>query len=177
MAGMIPRTGYITCDDAREWLTTKVGQADLVLTDPPHLDNFGSVAEHRHFVSQWLPLALEARQRYGTLYHSCGQEAKELQNYLSLGNPDQIRVWPHEGGFHYHLIYGDVHGQGLVKDAKPKPLWDNIIADYTDDRALVIDPFCGRGEIPDAARRMQCYYRGCDINADSVAYCINELKL
>lgn len=172
------RTGYVVCEDARDWLRERVGQADLILTDPPHLDNFKSAAEHRAFIVSWVPLALEALKRYGTLYHSCGQSTVELLNYLSLDKrPDQIRVWPHEGGFHYHLLYGDTHADGIVYDAKPKPLWDNIIADFTDEKALIFDPFCGRGEIPDAARRMGCYYRACDINADSVAYCINELNL
>lgn len=163
----------IVCADAREWLTTMRDQADLLLTDPPHLDNFGSAAEHRHFVSQWLPLAQAAVKRYGTLYHSCGESTKELQNYLSLGNPDQIRVWPHAGGFHYHLIYGDTFVNSINYDEKPFPLWENIINECLDSqRGLIIDPFCGRGEIPYAAREVGCYYRGCDINADSVAYCL-----
>lgn len=188
--------------DARRWLAECPGQADLVLTDPPHLDNFSGAYEHEVFIRQWVPLAIEALRPGGTLWHSCGATPSELSNYLRVKTPDQILVWPHEpvrvgDGFwpshHWHLVYrlpgapklrwlgetvlAERNGDALIPLAKPWPLWEAILSTIVDTGQMIFDPFCGRGEIPHAARSADRLYRGCDLNEESVAHCRKYLRL
>lgn len=141
--------------------------AQLILTDPPHADTFASEWVHRAFVERWHPVALRAGI---PLVHSCGPE---IIFYIQSASPDQILRWEHESGsWHYFLLYGcELAGPATLRQPKPNPLYDLFIETFTEPGDLVLDPFCGRGEIPATARALGRSYAGCDTNAASVAYC------
>lgn len=186
---------HIALADARDWMDARrrdaAEPAALILTDPPHLDTFESVDAHAAFVRWWVPKSMHLLNSRGTLYHSCGASPAELANYLDVRLPDQILVWPHEvanrsdgsnrlfaPAHHFHLMYRRSgapalrwSGDTVVSLAKPYELWTSIISAICDPDALVIDPFCGRGEIPTAAVMAGRRYEGCEILLASVEHC------
>jgi len=177
--------------DARDFLVDL--RADLILTDPPHLDTYGDGddvdLEHEAFTDSWLPKAIRAVGSAGTVYLTCGADPRELASYIGCAMPDEIRVWTHPAfkpgkstrnvpAHHLHLIYRGHHapdllqmGTSVLHASKPMPLYSWIIEQYVPEGALVVDPFCGRGEIPKAARDMNRQYLGCEILKESVEAC------
>lgn len=160
----------IECADAREWLLRCDG-AQLILSDPPHLDTFRGATQHPIFIRNWLRLALTAAS---VVAHTCGASPAELRNYLVYA-PDQVIVWPYKDGEHWrhhHILLYGAHLPGTVLMLqKPMPLYDYLVAALSKKGDMVADPFCGRGEIPAAAKRLGRRWMGCDINAEAVAYC------
>lgn len=145
-------------------------RADLVLTDPPHLDNFENASAHLTFVKAWLPRALG--QWGDIVFHTCGQDPQEYMNYLSVGKSARVLSWPHESGFHRLMIYGGAWtGDGTLRLAKPEPLWSTIIKRLCPEGGLVRDPFAGRGEIPRAARATGRRWDGCELQLDAARVC------
>jgi hypothetical protein len=55
--------------------------------------------------------------------------------------------------------------------SKPDDLWPGLISAFVSADAIVADPFCGRGEIPRAARAIGRQWAGCEILPESVDYC------
>lgn len=161
--------------DARTWLRGR--KADLILCDPPHLDTFQATeretaaALHLKFVSDWLPLALAIGC---PVVHSVGSSTPELSNYMVVAPNPIARVWVHEGGHHIYLFHNlgrDLDIPSLCTDVKPDPWYPRLVTELSRRGDLVVDPFCGRGEIPSAAQHTGREWRGCDINAESVGAC------
>lgn len=172
------KTNYVYLYDALEFLTWIPGRADLILTDPPHLDQFGDgktfgldAEAHKEFAHEWVPSALKALTQRGALIHSCGAEPVELDNYLSGPTPPgQVWVWRHQTGHHFFLAYGlDTQRAFPILDyEKPDPLWRNLVG-YCPSRGLIVDPFCGRGEVLRAVGERE--YIGVDWDEDAVKAC------
>jgi len=184
----------IVCADSLLWMLEARGEFtfDLILTDPPHLDDFESPEEYRKFVRSWVPEALNLLGTGGILFHSCGPDPIELAAYLEDRLPDQILVWPHEPwyvgdretrphlfarGHHFFLMHRMDKtpilwsGSTAIPLKKPDPLWHTIISALVPPGAIVLDPFCGRGEIPLAAWTHDREYLGIEILPESVEYC------
>lgn len=169
----------IVVRDASQWLT-QGRVAQLLLTDPPHLDTFTSVSAHRAFAANWLRAAFTDTIT-DSIVHSCGEDPRELENYLRIHTPDQILVWRHATGHHYMLVHrrGLARGRlypSIITDDKPY-LWRLLIQLMTEQRDLVLDPFCGHGQIPEMARHSGRRWAGCDTDAAAVRYCAETLGL
>lgn len=160
----------LAVSDARSFLTGLVG-ADLILTDPPHLDNYppgpDGIAEHADFTAEWLPLALK---RAPVVMHSCGSSPEELNNYERVSTPWTVLAWYHaEGSWHRFLLYGAAwRGARELFHTKPDPLYGVLIDFLSKPGDLVADPFCGYGEIPRAALALGRRMQGGDINPVSI---------
>ena len=158
-----------------EWWTNIGDEANLVLTDPPHLDRFDSAPAHYIFTSSWYPHALRVVHLGGTLLHSCGVEPEELANYLRVRVPRQVLVWtyPELESHRYWLLHTqlDVTLPTVWNCSKPDPLYRLLLLRLASSGCLVADPFCGRGEIPSAARELGLGWVGCDLDEESVRAC------
>lgn len=153
-------SGTLTFGLAQEFLTQHTG--NVVLTDPPHLDTFLDTKEqHSAFVESWLLPALKAAP---VVIHTCGQTADEVKAYDDVKRADEILLWKHAAGHHHLLIYGARWKGARVLDGwtKPHALWELLLSVYARPGATVLDPFCGRGEIPAAAIRLGLDVLACD---------------
>jgi hypothetical protein len=165
--------------NALDWLHDSP-MADLILTDPPHLDAYTNretrVEQHAGFTKQWFDLAWSKINSGGGLVHSCGTSEEEVRNYLQLTRPpDQLLLWVHptEWVHHYYFVHHMSRRSAttMFRIEKPSPFYQIMIELFSESDAMIVDPFCGRGEIPEQARASGRKWAGCDIRRESVVAC------
>jgi len=125
-------------------------------------------------VNEMREIIFNPQMTYGKPYFSKGQNKPNAESYFNTKRIDTINA-----GLYYPVSI--LHGQNGLSNSvhptqKPVSLLEYLIATYSNEGDLILDPFLGSGTTAVACRNLKRKYIGFELHEDYYDICVKRLN-